>query len=168
MNAMLFCQEQQQRELHDLERPVASLTSLLANSNRNSKKQPKPFGPDDFYWYKNIEQGKYPGARYGAAAMEMMRLEVLPSWALFVYKDLKVMAKDAMPPEPLYLVHEDAIILGPSFSDGMVHGMLIAQHSCSEKTLTMKDPEGESVRVLMPRVGSAFFAEEDISLKIYG
>lgn len=143
------------------------MTSLIANTNRDSKRQPKPFSPDDFYWYKNIEQGKYPSARYGAAAMEMARLGVMPPWALFVYKDLKVTAKDAKPPEPLYLIHQNAIILGPSFSDGMVHGMLIAQHSCSEKTLTMQDSDGDSIRVSMPRIGSAFFAEEDVSLKIY-
>lgn len=168
MNAMTFMAHQRQEELHDLERPVATLASLTANANRDSKKQPKPYGAEDFYWYETAQPGKYPGARYGAAALEMARQGLLPRWALFAYKDLKVNAHDAKPPEPLFLGHEDAIILGPVFMDGTVEGMLLANSNASEKTLEMSVPgDDRIVRVVIPKVTSAVVATEGISLRTY-
>jgi hypothetical protein len=168
MNAVVFMMNQQQAELHDMERPIASLTSLTANANRDSKKQPKPYGPEDFYWYQTTEPGKYPGARYGAAAVEMARRGLLPRWALFAYRDLKVNANDAKPPEPLFLIHQDAVILGPVFSDAGVQDMLLATVEASSRTLEMTLPgDDRTVRVAIPHVGDAVVAVEDVTLQVF-
>lgn len=167
MNAVLFCDERYMQELHDAERPTATLTSVLSNVNRSSKRHAKPFTPEDYYWYQPNKEGKYPKARFGAAAKVMIEMELMPAWALFVYKDLKVLQDDAMPPEPLCLVHDNAIILGPVFGDRQVSGMLIAQHNASNQTLEMRTPDGGVYRVAMPRIDAAVMAEEDIDLNIF-
>lgn len=168
MNAVVFMMNQRQSELHEMERPIASLSSLTANANRDSKKQPKPYGPEDFYWYQTTEPGKYPGARYGAAAIEMVRRGLMPRWALFAYKDLKVNADDAKPPEPLFLGHDDAIILGPVFSDSGVQGMLLATVEASSRTLEMTMPgSDQTIRVAIPPIGDAVVAIEDVTFQVF-
>lgn len=167
MNAALYCQKQYTTELHDMERPVATFMSMFANSKRDPKRRAKPFGPEDYYWYRGTTTGKYPSARYGAAAKALREMDLLPIWSLFVYKDLQVLQDDAMPPQPLCLIHEDAILLGPVFMDRQVTGMLIAQHSASNQTLEMHTPDGVSYRVGMPKIEKAVIAEEDIYLNIF-
>lgn len=167
MNAILYCDEQYYRELHDLERPTATMISVYANSQRDPKRRNKPFTPEDYYWYQATREGQYPKARYGAAAKVMLEMQLLPVWSLFVYKDLQVLQNDAMPPEPLCLLHEDAIILGPVFLDCQVSGMLIAQHSASKQTLTMHTPDGITYRVAMPTIEKAVIAEEDVYLNVF-
>lgn len=155
-------------ELHENERPIALLISQNAEINRDSKRRKKPYSMEDFYLYASDGDGsRGPSARYGAAAMSLIESQLFPRWALFVYKDLKIQASTATPPELLAFIHEDAIILAPSITDNQCIGMLIATEEASRKTLTMESPNGKIVRIQMPVISSKVYAEEDCVLTVF-
>lgn len=149
-------------ELHDLERPIAFISYQNAEMNRDKKKRSKPFSPDDFYWYNDNSLEALPEPKFGAAALKLIEMEKFPSWALFVYKDLKARAGDALPPEVLCYQCEDAIILAPSIDGHEVNGMLIAARSASGSLREMTDPvSGLSITARMPVLPDIFQAIED-------
>jgi hypothetical protein len=149
-------------ELHENERPLSLLISQGAEINRDSNRRKKPYSMEDFYLYADFEDGRNgPRAKYGAAAMELIKKSLFPSWALFIYKDLKIQAGNAIAPDLLAFIHENALILAPSVSSNECAGMLIATEEASGKTLTMESPCGKSIRVLMPDIRAKVYAEED-------
>lgn len=149
-------------ELHELERPISLLISQNAEINRDSKRRRKPYLMDDFYLYADAEDtGKTPNGRYGAAALELISRSLFPSWALFVYKDLKTQAENAVAPDLLAFIHVHAIVLAPVISDNQCTGMLIALEEASGKTLTMDSPCGKRIRIQVPELNDKVYAEED-------
>lgn len=153
-------------ELHNYERPIGYLAFQNAEMNRDSKKRRKPFEPNDFYYYADQNLLNMPEPRYGAAAMELIRQGLFPSWALFTYAELKKRADDAIAPEFLCLQCDDAIILAPNIDGAVVSGMLIADQSASEQERTMVSPCGRTVTILMPKVLGKFEAIEESELRI--
>lgn len=153
-------------ELHNYERPIGYLAFQNAEMNRDSKKRRKPFEPNDFYYYADQELLNMPEPKYGAAAMELIKRGLFPSWALFTYTELKKRADDAIAPEFLCLQCEDAIILAPNIDGATVSGMLIADHSASEQTRSMTSPCGQTVTVAMPLIPGKFEAIEESELRI--
>lgn len=107
-----------------------------------------------------------PEPKYGAAAMELIKRELFPSWALFTYPELKKRAEDALPPELLCYQCEDAIILAPDINDGHVSGMLIAAKTASDQSRTMVSPCGRSITVMMPQILGKFEANEEMELRV--
>lgn len=154
-------------ELHYSERPVALLTQMTSNIHRDTKKQRKPTPLSEFFMYRRQEMSNLPSGRYGAAMLSLVRQQLLPSWALFCYKEVTSHASDVTP-SLLAFVHNDAIILAPKISGGEVEGLLIAKEAASEKTLKMRSPCGQEMLVKMPYVNTKIIAEEDISLRIVG
>ena len=155
-----------QEELHNTERPVALLAYQNAEINRDRKKQRTPHKLEDFYFYANKELANLPSPRYGAAAVELIQRREFPSWALFVYKDLKERAGDALPPEVLCLQCEDVILLAPDIDNMSVKGMLIASISASEGTRTLTSPCGVQVDLVIPKLSGMVEAVEDIELPL--
>jgi hypothetical protein len=164
LEAVTELSESQREELHNFERPIAYLAFQNAEINRDTKKRKKPYSADDFYYYNDKGSEKLPDARYGAAALELIKRESYPRWALFVYESLKVKAANATLPETLCLQCEDAIMLAPEFDGRQVRGMLIAQRSASERVREMTTPDGETFRVKLPRVVDKFEAVEEAEM----
>lgn len=166
LEAVIELQGLKRRELHNIERPIAYLAFQTAEMNRDTKKRKQPFSPEDFYYYSDAATEALPEGRYGAAAIELIRRELYPRWALFVYNSLKARASEVAPPSLLCLQCDDAILLAPEFSGNIVTGMLIAQRSASEQVREMKTEDGRGFRLRVPRVAGKFEAIEDTELNV--
>jgi hypothetical protein len=166
LNGILQLNKIQQEELHNLERPVSYLAWQNAEINRDRKKQRKPYKLDDFYFYSNKELANLPEPKYGAAAMALITKKMFPSWALFVYKDLKDRANDALPPEVLCLQCDDAILLAPNIEQNSITGMLIASESASGQIRTMTSPCGLIIEAQVPKINNKYEATEEKDLRL--
>lgn len=134
--------------------------------NRDSKKRRAAFKPEDFYFYANRDDLNLPDAKYGAAALALIRKGQFPSWALFVYRDLKARAEDALPPELLCFQCDDAILLAPDINGNIATGMLIAAESASTSVREMHSPCGHKITARLPEINGKFVANEDAELRI--
>lgn len=141
------------------------LASLIANSNRDPKKKREPYKMQDFFLFEPKDDRNIPTSVYGSAAMALAETGDLPSWALFVFKDLKESA-DGSTPALLAYVCDDAILLAPVHYGNTVKGMLIAKISASLQRRIMKSPCGKSVYVELPVINGKFYAQEDIELPV--
>ena len=151
LDAYAAAKKQQTLHYHQLEKPIALQTSLQANQARDPKRRKTPYGLDDFYMFQPADQSKSASARYGSAAMQLIKDGLYPGWALFCFTDLTAEA-DGHPPVLLAFLAEDAILLGPvEKPDGFV-GLLIAEESASEQIREFKSPCGMSVRLKVPYV----------------
>ena len=68
-------QQLRRRELHEQELPVANLTALMANINRDSKKNRTAYKPTDFCFFSELEDRNDPDA-INAAAYQIGRAHV--------------------------------------------------------------------------------------------
>lgn len=157
--------KQELASLHSHEAPIALLTSLIANTNRDSKKKREPYKINDFFLFEPQDMKNIPMAIYGSAAMEMVSRGLFPSWALFIFKDLKE-ASAGSPPKLLAFMCDDAILLAPALNSTTVKGMLIAREPASKKRLHMTSPCGEKIYVELPVITSKFLAQEDVELSL--
>lgn len=119
----------------------------------------------DFFLYQPIDSKNLPSSVYGAAALELMRLECLPSWSLFAFKALKDCAA-GFPPSLLAFIGDDCMILAPRFEGKEISGMVIALESSYNKTRKLKSPCGQSVIVRMPKLIGKYSAEENVSMQL--
>jgi hypothetical protein len=158
----------QRYELHSAEKPIAYLAFQNAELNRDKKKRRQPFKPEEFYYYADLEAMDLPEPRFGAAAMELIRLEMFPNWALFAYPELKKRAMNAIAPELLCYQCQDAIILAPNIEGAMVQGMLIAGKTASNERREMISPCSRTITVLMPTILGEFEAIEESEIRIVG
>lgn len=151
-------------ELHAYERPHAAHMQLVANANRDKKKQ-KAYSMDQFYLYQPTESKNLPEAQYGAAAAELIKLNLFPSWALFCYKDL-VSRAGRRPPELLCFKCDTAILIAPEPVEGGYKGLLIALEEASGALLQMESPCGQKVKLSVPYIPTKVIAKEDVILPI--
>ncbi len=137
------------------------LSSLQANQNRDKKKTPKPYSYLDFSFYKPPADDDGPSGHYGSAYKELIRLKLMPSWALFCYKEIaSSAAPDYVPGEPA-LISSDAILLHPEFKDGGYHGLLIALESAGDQVRTFVSTKGVEVDLRVPYIETKVVAMED-------
>lgn len=168
MEAMFELAKLDRALLHDQERPITYLAFQNAEMNRNEKKRKKPFKPEDFYFYADTDNLNLPDPKYGAAALALIRRNQFPSWALFVYQDLKARAGDALPPEVLCFQCEDAILLAPEINGHVAQGLLIASRTASAQVREMVSPCGHKLRARMPEIPGKFEAFENAELRVLG
>jgi hypothetical protein len=156
------------QRLHEYERPIAMLAAQQAEMNRDKKKRRKPYDISDFYLYVDGKKSDLPEGIYGAAAGKLIKMGKYPSWALFVYNDLKANAKDAAVPsdKDTALLSEHAIILAPRFSEEICQGMLIALHAASNQIVEFHDLLGNEYRILVPELKGQAIADEDAELRV--
>lgn len=166
MNTYSASVKSEQEFLHNMERPIAIISSMMANQTRDPKKKREPFTASDFYVYASDEIRNIPDAVYSAAARKLIDIGEYPSWALFAYKDLSQRAGESAPPEILSYACDDAIILAPSVHSGTCQGMLIATESASEKIREMRSPCGRVLKLVMPKINSKIVAIEDVALAV--
>jgi len=153
------------KEHHLLEQPVALLTSIFANTNRDPKKKREPYKIDDFFLFQATEERNIPSSTYGAAAMELVKNNQFPFWALFVYKDLRS-AANGPAPSLLCYSSDDVMVLAPSIRNGDLFGMIIVQESAYGEVRLLQSPCGKKIKVSVPRYSGKFFAEENASMHI--
>lgn len=137
-----------------------------AQMNRDPKKNKKPYSIDDFCLYGSSQDNKIPEARYGSAAMALIKRNEFPSWALFIFNDLKKNAYKANAPELLAYWCDDVIVLAPELSKEGLKGMIIAKLSASRTNRVLRSESGHEVRVIIPPITSSVYAEEDIILDV--
>lgn len=148
-----------------MEAPTSLLCSLFANSNRDTKKQKTPYKLNDFFLFQPLDEQDVPTGVYGAAAMKLVEERKFPLWALTFYSDLKK-ASSGDAPELLAYIHDKAILLAPVIDENTVRGMLIAEEVVSEQVIEMYSPDGEQIKLQMPKLTIRYSAREDVELPI--
>lgn len=144
-----------QSELHEYELPIANLAALTANVNAGGKNK-KQYTANDFSMFTPVESLNLPETAAAAAYMFLVKEKMLPSWALFCFKDMKT---EATPPSFVAFICEDAILLAPQEEELGFKGLLIAQESASSETRTMTSPCGRTVELDIPHVKTKVIAE---------
>lgn len=152
--------------LHERERPVSLLTSVIANANRDPKKKREGYSLNDFYLYEPRENKDLPKSNNGAAYMALVGMRLLPSWALTFYSEFST-AQSGSPPPLLAFIGSDFILLAPVLKNGSYEGALIALESASDKVATATSPCGKTVTFILPTINAKIVAYEGASLRVY-
>jgi len=134
---------------------------MQANANRDKKKQSQPYTYLDFSFYKPQDAGERPDGHNGAAYVELVRLKLLPSWALFCYKELVSSAAPGYVPGEPALIAEDAILLHPEQKPGGYSGLLIAMESAGDQMRVFTSTKGTEVTLRVPYIETKFVAREN-------
>jgi hypothetical protein len=156
--------ERQRQEYNAAELPIANVSSILVNQNRDPKKQAKPYSFKDFLFFAPLEDQALPEGHFGAAAIELHRRGEYPSWALFCFAELNKRAAQGYVPRVCALISDDAIMLHPIQGDGGYRGMLIAREAASRKVIEFKRDDGVIVKLVMPEIKTKIIAEEEAIL----
>lgn len=152
--------------MHEYERPIAMLALQQAEINKDPKKNKKSFRLQDFCFYNDEEGKELMNPKYGSAAIALLKNNLLPVWALFIYKDLANSAGNMPPPNELALLGDDCILLAPTYQENECHGMLIAMESASNTVRDLRSTSGHIVTVRIPAINSKIAAIEDTSIRI--
>lgn len=153
-----------QAGLFDYERPIAQQTAIIANQNRDPKKQKRAFSFEDFAFYIPRESRNLPNGAYGSAALAAIKAKHFPSWALFCYKDLVSSADQNYVPEVPVLFAKDAILLHPVKDGAGWRGMLIAMESAGNERRVFQDGQGNTWTLTVPFIETKVVAVEDVTL----
>lgn len=156
--------QSRRKSLNEQELPSALLASMMANQNRDPKKQKKGFTYKDFQFYADTQNEDRPSARYGSAAIELVKADKFPAWALFCFPQLKESADPSVMPARLAFFAEDAMLLAPIQVKTGWAGLLIARESASECTRIFKDEEGNEFRLTLPYIETKIVAREGVTL----
>lgn len=125
------------RELHKIRReqaalnelPIAVLSSLTANLNRDSKRKPEPFKPGDFCCYQQAEERTEDFApEVGTVALDLRAESRAPKLLLTVWPQILQSAKaQASSPEiRAYASDDDAVwVLAPKWEGRNCRGGLV-------------------------------------------
>ena len=151
------------QDAHIAERPIAQLTSVLYNINRGKKT--KPVTPEQLYLYASRDDLNLPEGRFGVAMLHAIKQKLFPSWALFVYKELKDTAAGPLP-DPYIAVCSDVIVLAPLAFGKTLSGLVITQESASNKIRQLATPDGTIYTVRMPPVTTKYMADENWELDL--
>lgn len=150
--------------LHDNERPVAMVSAILANQNRDPKRTKKPYSWEDYSFYRPYQGKDVANYVYGSAMMQMAKHGKLPPWALFCFREITSSASSTYIPENCAFVAEDAMLLHPiKVGDGW-EGLLIALESASNKDRCFVADDGTEVRLRVPHIHTKAIAEEGVVL----
>jgi hypothetical protein len=155
--------ELRQMGLHEQERPISMLASIMVNQARDPKRS-KPMAMSDFYLYQPTESRNLPSGRIGSAAVELAKRRQFPTWALFCFKELSQGAYGSAP-DLLAYIGSDCMLLAPVAAPGGHTGLLIAAESASEEVRVMESPDGKKITVRIPFVETKIIAEEDTFLR---
>ena len=149
-----------------MERPIALLSSIYVNSQRDPKKV-KAANWSDFCFYRPRNDGNSATAENGSAMLLLAKKGLLPSWALFCFKEVTSNADPNYEPSVLAFVGEDAILIHPVKEETGYKGLLIAMESASKQLRQLTNPEtGEVVSLRMPHIHTKVVAEENARLSL--
>ena len=156
--------ENRRADLLDRERPVAQQSALLANQQRDPKKQRKPFEMMDFCIYKTREDMNLPAGHYGSAYMQLVERKLIPAWGLFVFKEMSQGANPNYKSKEPAFISEHAILLNPRKEAGGYKGMLLALEAAGDQVITFTTGKGERIPLYVPAVPTKVIAQEDVTL----
>lgn len=160
-------QELRRRELHEGEIGVANLTALMANINRDAKKNKTAYKAADFCFFASAGERNDPDEINAAAYFELIEKRLLPSWALFVFSEMKK-AKSSLPaPEPIAALGDGFILLAPQPANGGMTGLLMAEKRVSGQAIVVK-LNRMKLRVTVPEFDEMFLAREDVFVSVQG
>jgi hypothetical protein len=165
LNAIARGSEMKQVDAYHAELPIAQLTSLTANQQRDPKKVPNPYTAESFCFFRPKSLENLPSGRYGSAAVAMVEAGTYPAWALFCFKELNQKADPNYKPKFPALVSENAILLHPVRSDAGYTGLLIAREAASESMVAFKGLGGEPIPLWVPKIKTKVIAEEGVTLE---
>lgn len=154
----------ERHECFNHEKPIALNSSILANANRDPKKNKKGFSYTDFSFFVTKSDLRMPDGHYGACALQLREMGKYPSWALFCFKELHENASKTYKSSNCALIAEDAIILSPQIKENSVTGLLIARETVSDTRLTFEDMLGNFYVLAMPEISTKVIAQESIEL----
>ncbi len=149
------------KELHEMELGVANLTALTANLNRDGKKQKTPYKLTDFCFFAEAADRNDPDAEPAAAYMKLLETGDLPSWALFVYSDMKSMSGQCEAPEPLAAVGDGFVLLAPEPRNGGMEGLMLATSKVSGQEIEVQIG-GHTAVVTVPDFEGTVIAREHV------
>jgi len=113
---------------------VAQLTSLMANVNRDHKRQRKPFAMEDFCFFIDRESMK-PEVQAAMAYRRLLDDGVLPPWALFCFADFKGAEPSRRAAGEVAIMGDGWILLAPVEAEGGFTGLLLAEQHVAGQTL---------------------------------
>ncbi len=151
-------------ELYDYERPIAQQTAILANQQRDPKKQRQPYSMDDFALYRPVDADGTPDGAYGSAMIALVKAKKCPPWALFCYKELSAAADPDYEPALPALVADGAILLHPEKTQDGYKGLLIATEGAGGQRLLFEGGDGSTALLSVPVIETKVIAQEDVVL----
>lgn len=137
---------------------------MTANSNRDPKKQRKPFQISDFCFFIDTEADK-PDLLAAAAYMRLLEDGLLPAWAMFCFADFKHAKPSPASPEKIALIGEGFLLLSPAEITGGYEGLFIAEASASDQTRPARY-EGSEFAVKLPKFSGYTYAKSGIELDV--
>lgn len=125
------------------ELPVAQLTALTANLNRDSKKSPKPFSAHDFAIFQERKevQSQFP-PEVAAIALELRHEGCVPELLLTVWPELVRCATSSakVPPVRAFRSDDDAVwVLAPVWEGQNCRGGLVLVRGRIHGTVVIRD-----------------------------
>lgn len=167
LQAIKHGQELRRRELHEAEIGVANLTALTANLNRDPKKTKTPFKASDFCFFANATEKNDPDEINASAYFELIEKKLLPSWALFVFSEMKKMKSSIPAPDPVAAIGDGFILLAPRPVNGGMEGLLIAQRRASGQVIDVTLGRMKA-KATVPDFEEMFLAREDVFVSVNG
>jgi len=156
--------ELRRESLHDSERPIAMVSSILANKDRDPKKNRKGYSYEDFSFYKPAGGINGPEDYFGSAMVSLAKQRKLPPWALFCFKEVTSGADLNYTPENCAFIAKDAMLLHPTRSGNGWTGLLIAQESASLQARVFTDDHGNKYTLSVPHIHTKVVCEEGVVL----
>lgn len=139
----------------------------MANVNRDSKKVRSPYTAKDFCYYANAVDRADPDEINAAAYFALIDAGQLPSWALFVFSDMKRMKSSMSAPEPVAAIGEGFLLLAPEPVNGGMTGLLIAQKHVSGEVVDVTLGRMK-FSVTVPDFDEMLLAREDVFVSVNG
>lgn len=142
---------------------------MTANLNRDQKKRKKPYVLSDFTFFAALEEQALAPAAAGAAMLQLIRDREFPSFALFIYQQLREAGQGAAVPKRIALRGENCIVLAPyRKSQTQWAGLLICEAPAMGHIQDFRDDAGAIWRLRVPVIGDAggVLAAEDSQLPI--
>lgn len=124
------------------EMPVAQLTALTANINRDSKKAPKPFGIEEFCMFSNEQRAgdQFP-PEAASIALELRRTGECPDALIGCWPDVLAAANENTKVPSVQVLWSDdraVAILAPSWEGKNIRGTLVVSAMVSG-TVVLRD-----------------------------
>ena len=129
--------------------------------NRDAKKVRTPYKLTDFCFFAQAEDRNEPDGDAAAAYMKLLADGKLPSWALFVYTDMKATAKTEAPPKVLAAIGEGVLLLAPVPKNGGLEGLLLATAATSGKEVEVSI-QGVKTTITVPEFEQSVIAREHV------
>ncbi len=142
LNAWKALQKLKREEMALQELPVASLSALTANINRDPKKG-KAFAPADFALFREREaQQAQLSPEVAAVALALRHEDQAPPVLLAAWTEVLASATESAQVPPVRALRSDdgrVWVLAPSWEGRNIRGGLVMTTGCAHGTVTLRD-----------------------------